>query len=187
MNSKAQKRQALLEKRRQLEPQFVLDASREVARRLFSLDEFLLAERMGLYAAFKNEVETASIFQKAHGMRKELFYPAVDSQREAISFYRVRHLEDLSPGYCGILEPEKRHSLTNINYLNCILIPGVAFDLRGNRLGLGKGYYDRLLSGFKGKRLALAYDFQIVDWLPSSARDERVDILVTEERVLRIT
>ncbi|MDO8526949.1 MAG: 5-formyltetrahydrofolate cyclo-ligase [Deltaproteobacteria bacterium] len=188
MDPKAQCRETLLTKRRQLSPKFVCEASQKVGLHLFSLEEFNLAERVGFYSSFDNEIETEPLFLKSHALRKEIFYPAVDPKTEEIHFYQVRSLKELKPGYCGILEPAKReHALHDINYLSLIVIPGVAFDSKGNRLGFGKGFYDKLLAGFQGKKVALAYEFQMCDSLPvTKGRDQRVDIIVTEERILRI-
>ncbi len=185
MDPKTQRRQVVLEKRQQLKPDFVREASHRIARQFFSLEEFTLAERLGLYAAFRNEVETAEIFSKAHALRKEIYYPAVSPQGEAISFYRVRSPQELQPRYAGILEPDpKHHPLANINFLNLIVVPGVAFDKQGNRLGFGGGYYDRLLEKFKGCKIALAFDFQVAAELPKTPKDQQVDIIVTEERII---
>lgn len=158
-----------------------------MASKVFSLEEFNLADRLGLYAAFNNEIQTDGIFSKSHALRKEIFYPAVNPKTKEIHFYRVHALKDLKAGFSGILEPDKsRYPLTNLNLLNVIIIPGVAFDKKGNRIGFGEGYYDRLLEKFKGKKIALAYDFQVVETLPSTARDQRVDMIVTEERIIKV-
>lgn len=187
MDPKTQWRQAILEKRRSLDPQFVQEASHKVAGHLFGLEEFNLASTLGLYSSFRNEIDTTHIFKKSHSLRKEIYYPAVDAKKETARFYRVNALKELKPGFAGILEPSKtKNPLSDINYLNLILIPGVVFDKKGNRIGFGGGTYDRLLEGFNGKRIALAYEFQVVDSLPVEARDQRVDIIVTEERMIKI-
>lgn len=188
MDPKTQLRRAVLEKRKQLDPEFIREASKKILSHFLSLEEFLLSERIGLYAACNNEVETRAIFQKAHPLRKEIFYPAVDARTHEVRFHPVKHLRDLKPGFSGIPEPVQRsHHLKDINYLGLIVVPGVVFDTNGNRIGYGKGYYDRLLQPFRGKRVALAYEFQITDAIPSQPRDQRVDIIVTEERIVRIT
>ncbi len=187
MDSKKQWRQTILEKRQQLDPRFVREASEKIESAFLSLEEFNLAERVGLYSAFCNEVETVGIFAKAHAFRKEVYYPAVDKNTQEICFYRVKSPKDLEAGFGGILEPKKKtHPLKNVNFLNLIVIPGIAFDKMGNRIGFGHGFYDKLLAPFRGKRVALAYEFQICDSLPAQTRDQRMDIIVTEERVLRI-
>lgn len=187
MESSAKWRQVVLKKRQQLDPKFIQDASLKIERRLMGLEEFRLAERIALYAAFRGEVETCSIYQKANAVRKEIFYPAVDVATREIRFCRIRKFDDLAPGFAGIPEPKDRsHFLADINYLDLVIVPGVVFDARGNRVGYGQGYYDRLLANYSRKRAALAYDFQIVDSLPSQPRQQRMDVIVTEERILRI-
>ena len=185
MDPKAQWRQTILEKRNNLAQDFVKEASRKIALHLFGLEEFNLSERLGLYAAFRNEPETEAIFVKSHALRKEIYYPKVNAEKKEARFFRVNALQELKKGYAGILEPSKsKNHLSNIDYLNTIVIPGVVFDQQGNRIGLGEGYYDKLLENFHGKRIALAYEFQVVDALPQSHKDQRVDIIITEERII---
>ena len=94
-------------------------------------------------------------------------------------------LADLKPGYAGIDEPTgSARKLRDVNTLETIIVPGVAFDLHGGRLGFGKGFYDRCLLEFRGKRIALAYEFQIVPELPTAVRGQKVDWIVTESRVI---
>lgn len=186
MEKKPEWRRHILQKRLGLSPGFIREASRKIASRLFSLDEFGLCVKIGLYAPFRNEADSGPVFQKASTTRREIFYPAVDPATKEILFYRVRRLSDLKPGFAGIPEPRRNHPLSDINYLDLLLVPGVAFDRHGNRLGYGAGYYDRLLKSFRGSRIALAYEFQVCDELPAESRDENVDLIVTEERIVRV-
>lgn len=187
MDSKTQIRQTILAKRSSLTEDFLKTASHRIVLKLLSLEEFVLSERLGLYAAFRNEVLTDEIFQKSHALRKEIYYPKVNTQKREVQFYRVHSLKELKAGFAGILEPSKGHPLTDIRYLNMMIVPGVAFDRQGNRVGFGLGYYDRLLEKFLGKRVALAFEFQVVEELPKTPRDERLDFIITEERILKIS
>lgn len=187
MDPKTQWRQKILGLRKQLKAQQVQEASKRIAAKFFSLEEIRLADRLGLYAAFQNEVQTEEIFFKAHALRKEVFFPAVDPETRNIQFYRVRHWNELKKGFAGILEPSsRRHPLRNINYLNVIVVPGVGFDRKGNRVGFGQGYYDRLLASYRGLKIALAYDFQVVETLPVAPKDQRLDLILTEERIVKV-
>lgn len=187
MDPKTQWRQVILEKRQHLKLDFVEEASHKIARKLFALEDFTFAERLALYANFRNEVATSEIFSEAHALRKEIYYPAVRASKEDLLFCRVNALQELGPGYAGILEPSpKLYPLSNLNYLNLIVVPGLVFDKQGNRIGFGGGYYDRLFQKFKGRKIALAFDFQVVDKLPITPRDQRVDGIVTEERIIKI-
>lgn len=186
MDPKTQWRKTWLAKRQQLTADFVRTASRRIAHRLFGLEALILAERIGLYAAFQKEVETAELFAKANALRKEIYYPKVDRKQNRLRYYRVHALSELQPGFAGILEPARGHPLTNLDYLDGLVVPGIVFDKRGHRLGFGGGYYDRLLAGYHGRKVALAFDFQLVESLPATVWDERVDVIITEERIIQI-
>lgn len=170
----------------ELKEEFVEQASLAIQKRLLLMEEFRVGLRIGLFAGTGKEIHTDIIFTEANRHRKEIYYPAVDEKEECLAYYRVFGLEELRPGYKDILEPASHASrLRHLNTLDVILVPGVAFDLHGGRLGFGKGYYDSCLLGFRGKRIALAYDFQIVSELPMSTRGQKVDWIVTETRVVR--
>jgi len=92
---------------------------------------------------------------------------------------------DLSTGSYGILEPrEELLGLKSTADVELCLVPGVAFDQIGNRIGYGGGYYDRLLDSINGRTVGLAYSFQVLDEIPSEPHDKRVDIVVTEKGII---
>lgn len=165
---------------------FVEEASRAVAHRIIMMEEVRTALRVGLYAAFKNEIRTDFIFQEEDKRRKELYYPAVDAEGGGLAYFRVMKLEDLKQGADGMREPTVKQSrLRDLNTLNVLIVPGVSFDLQGGRMGYGKGFYEKSLMAFRGKRVALAYDFQVVGELPQAARGRKLDWIVTEKRIIR--
>ena len=171
---------------RELESSFVVEASLSIQKRVLLMEEFRVGVRIGIYAPLHNEVRTELLFTEGKRHRKELYFPAVDESAGEINFYRIKTWDELEPGYAGILEPTTAASrLRNLATLDALLVPGVAFDLRGGRVGYGKQYYDNCLIGFRGKRIALAYDFQIVSELPIGVRERKVDWIVTEKRVIR--
>jgi 5-formyltetrahydrofolate cyclo-ligase len=154
---------------------------------LFSLPEFISAETILLYAAFRSEVETLSLIRETLSMGKKVLLPKVDAKESRLDLYGITSSSELSPGYMGIPEPSlsgKRRSV--IDDADLAILPGAAFDLSGNRLGYGAGYYDILLSG-RNKRIplvALAYEEQLVDAIPSEKHDVKVTIIVTDKRVI---
>jgi 5-formyltetrahydrofolate cyclo-ligase len=119
---------------------------------------------------------------------KQLVLPMVLGNRQGLALYVIEELErDVAPGYCGILEPQPRRTRAVApETLELALIPGVAFDLRGGRLGLGAGFYDRLLSQLpRGiPMVGLAFDFQVIPRLPLQPHDILLDAIVTESRVI---
>lgn len=171
---------------REFETSFVEEASLQIQKRVFLMEEFRVSLRIGVYAPMHNEVRTELLFAEGKRHRKEMYFPAVNEAQGVLNFYRIRDLDELEPGYAGILEPTAAASqLRDLNSLDALVVPGVAFDLHGGRLGYGKQYYDDCLVGFRGKRIALAYDFQIVSELPIGIRERKVDWIVTEKRVIR--
>ena len=161
-------RREIRARRNQLDSTFVADASLRIQNFLVAMEEFRLAERVGFYAPIRNEVNTQGVFLRSAELRKEAFFPRVNPSDKTIRYYRISRWEELSQGFAGIPEPVSQKALKDINDLHLLLIPGLAFDLKGNRLGWGDGYYDRLLATFRGKRVGLAYEFQMVDALPAT-------------------
>jgi len=157
---------------------------------LFSLPEFLSAKIVLFYASFRSEVETLSLIRESLAMGKKVLLPKVDRANHALTLYEIKDLKELAPGYMGIPEPDLADErLVGIGDIDIAVIPGAGFDLSGNRLGYGAGYYDGLLS--RGSRripiIALAYEEQLVDSIPAEKHDVRVTIIVTDKRVIRIS
>lgn len=161
-----------------------------IKEKLFSTQEFVNSKIIIFYASFRSEVDTLSMIQKSLEMGKRVVLPKVDKERHMLSLYEIKDLNELSPGYMGIPEPSLADERTvDIDDVDLVIIPGAGFDYSGNRLGYGAGYYDILLSKSKKKIsiIALAYEEQIVDSIPSEKHDVKVDMIVTDTRVIRIT
>jgi 5-formyltetrahydrofolate cyclo-ligase len=156
---------------------------------LFSLPEFLSAGSILLYASFRSEVATPVIIKESLAIGKRVLLPKVDAKNYLLKLYQIENIDELVPGYMGIPEPDlpdgKRASIDDAELA---VIPGAAFDLSGNRLGYGGGYYDILLaSGRKRMPLvALSYEEQLVRAVPFEGHDVRVDVIITDERTVRI-
>lgn len=175
-------RRAMLDRRGALSAEIQADAARAVEERLFSQPEWVAAPRVGLYWAVRGEVPTQGIFHRLRRAGRSLCLPRLGAA--GLEFAEVGDESALVPGAWGILEPDPRLPVVPLEGLAILLVPGVAFDVRGGRLGWGQGYYDRALQGFRGRRWALAYDFQVVESVPTDERDEAVDRIVTEQRVI---
>lgn len=185
MESKVQLYNRMMSTLRELKKEFVDEASLIIQRRVLLMEQYRTALRIGLYAPFENEVRTEFLFSEADKHRKELYYPVVNEEEGCLVFYRLLELEQLRLGSTGIMEPEGLlRKLRDINTLETLFAPGVAFDLRGSRMGFGKGFYNNCLLEFRGRRIALAYDFQVVSELPVAVRGQKVDWIVTEKRVI---
>jgi 5-formyltetrahydrofolate cyclo-ligase len=111
----------------------------------------------------------------------------VDKENKKLLLYEIKDMNELAKGYMGILEPSvSEEILTGLDDIGLVIIPGAAFDIHGNRLGYGAGFYDRLLAGMKNKIpvIAPAYEEQIVKGIPSEPHDVKVDKIVTNKRVI---
>lgn len=158
-------------------------ASDNIVSRLVGLPEFHSSKCMALYAASASEVETAGIFRAARDCGKRVYFPVVD-ETNRLSFKSVSDLVELRLGYAGILEPSTG-TLLDERLLDLAIVPAVAFDCKGHRLGRGGGHYDRWLSLVRCCRIGLAFECQIVDDIPVLPHDEGVDVIVTEKRVIK--
>jgi 5-formyltetrahydrofolate cyclo-ligase len=140
------------------------------------------------YMAFDREVLTDGLIRQAMASGKQVVLPKVQLDRQGLALYAIEDLErDVAPGYRGILEPQpQRAQAVAPAAVEFVLVPGVAFDQRGGRLGFGVGFYDRLLSQLPRDipTVGLAFDFQVIPRLPSQPHDVMLHAIVTESRII---
>lgn len=182
-------RREVLKRRDEIPPDIKSVKDAFIKERLFDLPEFINSKTVFFYASFRSEVETLSMIKESLKMGKKIVLPKVDKERHRLKLHEIKDISELSPGYMGIPEPSlSGERLVRLDDIELVIIPGSAFDCSGNRLGYGGGYYDILLS--EGKRkipiIALAYEEQLVDKIPSETHDVKVDMIVTDKRVIKI-
>ena len=175
-------RKKILDARFALTPEERRAKSREIEQKLFGLPEFRNAARVMFYASFQSEVETHSMIRRALAEGKLVVLPKVKGKElellETTNFDR-----DVSPGAWGILEPDRGKPAV-VQDIGLIIVPGAVFDERGNRVGYGAGFYDRLLAQYQGMTAALAFELQVVPQVSADAHDVPVKKIVTEMRVI---
>lgn len=156
-------------------------------KRLISSEIFRNASTVSLYSPVKNEIDTRLIFAACLNSGKRVLYPIVCG--DSMVFREVRSEQQLSPGSFGIMEPCELAVCSPSAEADLMVVPGVAFDLAGHRLGFGKGYYDRYLAMVCNRPLlvGLCHDFQLCDRLPVQGHDIRMHYLFTEKRELEIS
>jgi len=141
------------------------------------------ARRLGFYHPVRNEVDARDVFSRYRETGREAYFPRVDGT--GLTFHRILDLNELKPGKFGIPEPCSTTPGIAPEDLDLILVPGIAFDDSGARIGYGKGYYDRLLVHIpRERRVALAYSLQISDSLPCGGTDVSLGIVVTESEII---
>jgi len=154
---------------------------------LCAREDFRLARTVLLSLAFRSEWETRPLVKTAHESGKRVAAPRVNPARRMLEVYAISDPErDLGPGFRGIAEPLPHCRPLPLDTIDWVLVPGVAFDKRGHRLGYGGGYYDRLLPLLRddAHRVAGAFDMQIVDRVPIAPHDRPLDAIVTEARII---
>ena len=181
-NAKTSLRQQVRARLRALSVEQLRDDSQRVCERLFTLPVWRHARIVLLFAPLLDEPDIWPVVSAALKEGKEVSLPKIDSGGFGYDASPIKSLEDLSPGKFGILEPCDTTTTIALNRLDLVLVPGVAFDPRGGRLGRGKGFYDRLLSAVNGLKCGVAFDEQIVDAVPVGPVDVRLNCILTPTR-----
>lgn len=188
-NTKKALREAMMQRRLALSPAEVTDRSQRIARRLFTLPSYQEAGFIMTYVSFRHEVETAPIIRAALEAGKRVAVPYTNRQEKKLLPLEIIDFPgELAPGQWGILEPRPEvWRPVNPHQLQLIIVPGLAFDAQGNRLGYGGGYYDRFLPPLAGRAMAvaLAYDFQVYPRLCCNTYDYPVDMVITEHETIK--
>jgi len=179
-------RVAALDLRRALAFEDVFRISALVQKRLLGTGLYRESKTISLYSSFSNEVLTEEIFERAAADGKQICYPRVVRGRQRhLEFFKVDSLLGLTDGPYEIKEPAEGGHKVDPKEFDLVVVPGVAFDGAGSRLGYGKGYYDRALGAVGCAIVGLAYEFQVLKGdIPLESFDVRLTALVTEERVL---
>ncbi len=163
--------------------------SESIERQVIASEFYRAASAIVLYKATPNEVSTDRILSDALAAGRAVFYPRVDAAAGAIVARRIRDRSELARGAHGILEPSASAEPLDCKKVAKILVcvPGVAFGLEGSRLGRGGGHYDRFIGqmGPEATSVGLAYSFQLLDRIPETGLDRRLNIIVTESAVHR--
>ena len=185
METKAEIRKRILEIRKALTSEEVAAKSEAILQKVLKTPEYMEADNILLYADYNHEVMTRGIFEDAIMRKKRVYFPKSDKLTNTMHFYQTVSVKQLEKGFMGIPEPKENMQLCykfNPDEDTLVILPGVAFDTRGFRLGYGKGFYDKFLSNKRQlSTMALAFACQIVEELPSEEHDIKMDKIVTEE------
>ncbi len=185
-------RQEMLAKRQALARDFVAASSAVVTQRVRDLPQWQTAREVLAYLPVRNEVDTTALAAEVLEAERRLLLPRCrDGQAGLLDIGCISSLADARPGRFGILEPRQELCLRPEAFApDLILVPGLAFDAQGARLGFGGGYYDRLLAlpmATGAYVVGLCFAFQVVARLPVEAWDRPVDAVVTERQTFRFT
>jgi len=178
---------SILGKRDSLDMQTITSVSNDVYDNLFNLINYDDYNTYFIYLDFKNEVKTNRIINFLLDNGKRVLVPLTNSKDVSMKAVEIKSFDDLSVGNFGVLEP---NDIDNDNDIvpEVVIVPGVAFDINGNRIGFGKGYYDNYFNSLVSIpiKIALAYDFQVLDSIPSEKHDVKMNYIVTGKKVITI-
>lgn len=204
--TKARIREIMKQERALLTPKEMMEYSQRITDRLFSLRAYEQCRLLFTYLSMQQEVNTWHLVRRAWKEGKKVYAPRVEST--GLEFYEITEGTPLIKSKFGVSEPEindkSRYNVFQENTKDdsfhisiqsqeeelaprLMLLPGLAFDSRGNRIGYGAGYYDRYLARFAKDnfiKIALAYDFQLLDQIETTEYDKKADLIITPSRCI---
>jgi 5-formyltetrahydrofolate cyclo-ligase len=163
-------------------------ASAAIVAALHALPEIAAARMVFCFASFRSEVDTLPFIEDCLRAGKAVAVPRVLGPRHMEAFLVTRPATDLVTGTWGIPEPRETLLRLDPQRIDAVVLPGLAFDTSGGRIGYGGGFYDTYLPRLHHTvpRIGVAFEVQLVDHVPRDGHDHRVDVIVTERRVIRV-
>lgn len=177
-------RKEMLQKRNELDLNLKKNYDREIFDKFFDLKCVNNAKDIFIYIGFGSEINTLNIIEKLLSMGKNVYIPYTYKNSRIMKMTKLKDPDlELEPGFKNILEIKKEYREFYHGKVDIIILPGLAFDNMLNRLGYGGGYYDTFINNldYQPLKLAMAYDFQVLDEIPIGEFDEKTDILITEK------
>ena len=182
-------RQEMIDRRRRLRESGgqVEEKGRRIRSRILALKEYRNAGLVHCYVSMPDEIDTLDLIEQALGSGKRVAVPVVQKGSADLRHSEILTLSALQPvGPWGLCQPPSdRLAPVEPREIDLVLVPGLAFDRAGGRIGFGAGYYDRFLTGLTAPKIALAYEFQLAERVPTMDEDVPMDLIVTEEGTYR--
>jgi len=178
MERKKEIRKRLLTVRKEFPGEALLEQSQILAEKVLCHPVYAGCRKLFSYVSFRNEADTTAIIQAAFVSGKRVAVPRVNGKE--MDFFEIQSMEELQTGSFGILEPKESAKMVFPEEGDLMLVPGAAFDPEGNRIGYGGGYYDRYLAKYPELyTIGLAYDFQMLEDLPSEEFDLKLKEVIS--------
>ena len=188
VSEKQMMRMELSVKRAQISSLNGEEFSKKICDNLEKLATYRYADGYLMYYPLKNEVDIVEAIDKILKKGKKLYLPRCEKGSSGVmDFYEVKSIGDLEIGSFGVMEPREGCRLERSFFQNFVcIVPAIAFDKEGFRIGYGKGYYDRFLRRFKGTKIGVSFSELVMERVPRGKYDNFVDILITEKGALVI-
>jgi 5-formyltetrahydrofolate cyclo-ligase len=181
-------RKMIIEKKSHLTSDYISSSSEEITKILIGTDAFKAAKTIMCYLSFGAEVDTNMIIDQCQKVGKTILLPLIIKKDNGTSYMEASQLidpkSDLAPGTMGILEPVSDSiRIRDPRTIDLIIVPGLAFDKNGNRLGYGAGYYDYFLERIREdcNQFALTFSFQLIEDIPTQKHDKQIKNIITEK------
>lgn len=169
--------------RRKLPLKCVSEKSTAIARSVINDGHLKNADFVMCYIDAFKEPQTMNIIKELFKMKKRVAVPVSNTGTHTLTVCEIYNTEDLKPGAYNILEPIFIREV-DFKEISLVLVPGLAFDRAGGRMGFGMGYYDRLLENGDAYKIGLCYDFQLFDSIPKGEHDIKMDKIITEREIV---
>ncbi len=171
--------------RKDLSKEEVRERSKMILENLHLLSDFFRADVVHTYISSKNnETDTHELIRVLLKQKKRVVVPISDKVSKVMKHSELFSLSELVGGAYGILEP-RMYRPVPVEQIEVVIVPALAVDREGNRLGFGAGFYDRFLHDVHLPTIALAYDFQVIQQVPKESTDVPVSFIVTEKEIIR--
>jgi 5-formyltetrahydrofolate cyclo-ligase len=172
-----QRRSALSKKEREAKSRFIANA-------LFDQELYKSADNIVIYYPFGSEINTLYIIDDALKNGKKIILPKVRNNELQLCYVKDLKI-DLVEGAFGIMEPKATCKVARLEDIDLIVLPGTCFDRKMNRIGYGGGFFDRILARMPAatSKIALAFDIQVLDFIPNEEFDKKVDLIITETKI----
>ena len=180
---KAALRKHLLEKRDATSAELRNISSKKIYQKLKRVDSYINSQNIACYFPIGSEVDTNNIMLDILERGKNMLLPKIVDNN--LEFYSIPNLEKLEKGRFDIMEP--KDSCKKAEKIDCVLVPTVGVSKLGDRLGYGRGYYDKFLSSTNAVKISLTYSKQIVKSIPSESYDIKIDLIITEDEIIKIS
>ena len=186
--TKSELRTAIQDRLKELTDREAAEKLEAIENRLFEFANFLESKIVLLYLGNTSGVDTRKILMRAYQYNKIVVLPVFGDSQPGIKLYKVDDIKaDLKTGPGGVIRPDiNRCKRVPIDRIDIAIMPGLAFDEKGGRIGLGTGYYDRLIPrlDITTRKVALTFEEQIIPQVPMESHDKHVDIIITDKRII---
>lgn len=184
MEEKRNIRKEVLEARKRIPELMIEQRSGIICKELVQTEEYQKARSIWVYVSMPREVQTFPLIEAAWEDQKTVAVPKVVGS-DTLQFVELTSYDQLEEGYFHVLEPSFGPRAEDDTAL--VVMPGVAFDLEGNRIGYGKGFYDRFLTEHPSHpTVAFSFDFALMEQVPSTKEDVKPDMIITDRRIIRV-